>query len=81
MLTFLRERTGSTVPVIDYRRFTGEFASASAVAAVMALNLLKAGVVPAGLFGGKTEHTLAPTHGSLVIGLGRYLTAYEIVPQ
>ncbi len=40
-------RTGYPRPIIDYRRFTGEFASASAVAAVLAVLFVKAGVIPA----------------------------------
>ena len=43
------EHSGCKAPVILYREITGEFASASAVAAVMALSFLASGEVPARL--------------------------------
>jgi len=46
--------SGFEGPVIDYRRVTGEFASASAVAAVLALQCVDQGELPGGLHGGKT---------------------------
>lgn len=45
-LDLFMQKTGLDVPVIHYRKFTGEFASASAVAAVMAAHLLETGAVP-----------------------------------
>ncbi|HYA14645.1 MAG TPA: beta-ketoacyl-[acyl-carrier-protein] synthase family protein [Syntrophales bacterium] len=70
--------TGYPHPVIDYRRFIGEFASASAVAAVLAVSFVKAGVVP------KSTCHQSPMQlqgrGILVIGFGDYVTAMEIRP-
>ncbi len=59
------EYTGLDVPVIHYRKFTGEFASASAVAAVMAAQLLQSGEVVAG-------------KKVLVLGFGPTLTAMQL---
>jgi len=42
---------GFNAPIIDYRRLTGEFATASAVAAVMAVDFLERGAIPPSLAG------------------------------
>ena len=60
--------TGIDVPVIHYRKFTGEFASASAVAAVMGVQLLESGEIPAG----KQVY---------VLGFGKMLSAVTLVMQ
>jgi len=65
-------RLGFQGPVIDYRRFVGEFASASAVAAVIALSLLERGTVPGPLAGGR-ECPLEG-RGVLLLGLGATLS-------
>lgn len=67
-----RRRLGFQGPVIDYRRQLGEFGSASAVAAVMALALLEHGAVPGPLAGG-AEQPLAG-RGILLLGLGATLS-------
>ncbi|MBN1665087.1 MAG: beta-ketoacyl-[acyl-carrier-protein] synthase family protein [Deltaproteobacteria bacterium] len=66
-------------PVIDYRKLTGEFASASAVAAVLAINFLKQGTIPGWLLKGEN----LPLHGkgALIIGLGSFITAMEVIWQ
>ena len=64
-------------PVIDYRRLTGEFASASAVAAVMAVKFLEHGAIPGALFGG--TDLLLEGRGALVIGLGSFITSMEVI--
>ncbi len=64
---FMRE-TKLDVPVIHYRKFTGEFAAASAVAAVMAAQLIESGEVPNG-------------KGILVLGFGKMCTAMELIMQ
>jgi 3-oxoacyl-[acyl-carrier-protein] synthase-1/3-oxoacyl-[acyl-carrier-protein] synthase II len=69
----LIESTGFEGPVVDYRRFTGEFATASAVAAVAALCLVDKGQVPGALCGGATV-PLAP-RSILIVGLGNCITA------
>lgn len=72
-LARLIDLTGFDAPVVDYRRFTGEFATASAVAAVMALALVEKGQVPGALYGGPTA-PLAP-RAILLLGLGNHVTA------
>jgi 3-oxoacyl-[acyl-carrier-protein] synthase-1/3-oxoacyl-[acyl-carrier-protein] synthase II len=65
-------------PVIDYRKFTGEYASASATATVLAIRLVQSADVPAQLGGDKSG--CLKGKGALVIGLGRYVTAIEVLP-
>ena len=66
-----------SAPVIRYRRFTGEFASASAVAAVLAVSFLTSGQVPGALVE-ESDIPLDNTPGKiLVLGLGRYISAME----
>ncbi len=64
--------------MIDYRRFTGEFASASAIAAVLAFQFAKCGELPGGFFGSKPVRLNGK--GILLIGLGEFITAIEIIP-
>jgi 3-oxoacyl-(acyl-carrier-protein) synthase len=65
-------------PVIDYRRLVGEFASASAVAAILAASFVKAGEIPGTL----CHQGPVPLRGKgvLVMGFGNYITAVEIRP-
>lgn len=67
---------GDRIPVCRYRQFTGEFASASAVAAVLAASSIETGVIPGALVSGED---IALAHGRkiLVLGTGRFLTAME----
>ncbi len=67
---------GKELPVCRYRQFTGEFASASAVAAVMAVSALEAGTIPGALVGG-SDIPLDSGSTILVLGTGRCLTAME----
>jgi 3-oxoacyl-(acyl-carrier-protein) synthase len=62
------KQTELDIPVIHYRKFTGEFASASAVAAVMASYLLEENIVEAG-------------KNILLLGFGRNLTAIRFSKQ
>ncbi len=62
------QKTGLDIPVIHYRKFTGEFASASSVAAVMAVHLLQSG-------------ESVPGKSILVLGFGNNLTAMECMRQ
>ncbi len=66
-------------PVIDYRRIIGQFGTASAVAAVLAVQMVGQGLVPAAISGGSD----VPLNGKgiLVLGLGAYLSAVRIAPQ
>ena len=65
--------------MIDYRKLTGEFASASAVAAVMAVKFLQEGHIPEPLCDDKPAELGAK--GALIIGTGEYITAMEVMPQ
>jgi 3-oxoacyl-[acyl-carrier-protein] synthase-1/3-oxoacyl-[acyl-carrier-protein] synthase II len=68
--------TGFGGPVVDYRRYTGEFASASAVAAVWAQAWVRRGSLPPALCG-----DLPPElggRGVLLLGLGAWLTACAV---
>jgi 3-oxoacyl-[acyl-carrier-protein] synthase-1/3-oxoacyl-[acyl-carrier-protein] synthase II len=71
--------SGFNHPVIDYRKLTGEFASASAVAAVMAVKFLQEGQIPEPLCEDKPGE-LGPK-GALIIGTGDFITAMEVMPQ
>ncbi|OIP88840.1 MAG: 3-oxoacyl-ACP synthase [Syntrophobacterales bacterium CG23_combo_of_CG06-09_8_20_14_all_48_27] len=70
--------TGYPHPVIDYRRHVGEFASASAVAAVLAVSFVQAGEIPGNVCHQKAKPLLGL--GVLVLGFGSYITAVEILP-
>jgi len=78
-LQTLLARTGFNHPVIDYRKLIGEFASASAVAAVMAVKFLQEGRIPEPLCEDKPVELGAK--GVLIIGTGDYITAMEVMPQ
>ena len=66
-------------PVIDYRRIIGQFGTASAVAAVLAVQMVSQDLVPAPLTGGSDVPLKGK--GILVLGLGTYLSAVRIAPQ
>ncbi|MCF8128281.1 MAG: beta-ketoacyl-[acyl-carrier-protein] synthase family protein [Deltaproteobacteria bacterium] len=72
------QTSGFIGPVIDYRRYVGEFASASAVAAVLAVALLKTGKIPGAL----TEKGSVDLRGRgiLLLGLGHFITAAAVHP-
>jgi hypothetical protein len=73
---FLRQ-SGLKTGVVRYRAFTGEFASASAVAAVTAVSCVVSGMVPGKLAAGEDIVLKGMNSAILVLGLGRYLTAME----
>jgi 3-oxoacyl-[acyl-carrier-protein] synthase-1/3-oxoacyl-[acyl-carrier-protein] synthase II len=66
-------------PVIDYRKLTGEFASASAVAAVMAEKVVMEGQIPEALCDNKPGKLGAK--GALIVNTGNFVTAMEVMPQ
>lgn len=68
-----------SVPVIRYRKITGEFGSASAVAVALAASFLESGIVPAALTGGSDIDTTGKTCKILILGLGEYVTAIELL--
>jgi len=69
--------SGFKQPVIEYRKLVGEFASASAVAAFMAVNFTQAGTIPGPLCNGRAVQLSGK--GCLVLGLGKFVTAMEVV--
>jgi 3-oxoacyl-[acyl-carrier-protein] synthase-1/3-oxoacyl-[acyl-carrier-protein] synthase II len=64
-------------PIIDFRKFTGEFGSATAAAAALAVGLVRSGKIPGYLSGG-TENSLNGK-GILLLGLGSFITAIEVL--
>jgi 3-oxoacyl-[acyl-carrier-protein] synthase-1/3-oxoacyl-[acyl-carrier-protein] synthase II len=70
------QHSGFKGPVVDYRRWTGQFASASAVAVVLSIEMVKRGVVPGALC--DREDALLEGKGILVLGLGPHLTALGV---
>jgi 3-oxoacyl-(acyl-carrier-protein) synthase len=67
-----------SAPVVRYRKFTGEFASASAVAAAYAASLFDAGVIPK-TFTGDSDIVLDRRRNKiLVLGLGQFITVMEL---
>jgi 3-oxoacyl-[acyl-carrier-protein] synthase-1/3-oxoacyl-[acyl-carrier-protein] synthase II len=65
------------IPKISYRQFTGEFATAAAVAAVLAADLVHGETLPPPLAQGKRADLGG--RGALILGLGACLTAIEII--
>ncbi len=65
-------------PVIDYRRSVGEFASASAVASVLAVSFVNAGEIPENVC--SRQNVPLRGRGVLVLGFGRFVTAVEVSP-
>ena len=63
-------------PVIDYRRYLGEFSSASAVATVLAVSLLKTGKISSTLTG--KEPVDLNGKGIILLGLGNFVTAVAV---
>ena len=76
-LAFFIQQTGLDCPIIDYRKTIGQFASASAVAAVIAVECVRAGEVPAGLCNSGVASLGG--RGILLLGLGQCITAVEIL--
>jgi 3-oxoacyl-[acyl-carrier-protein] synthase-1/3-oxoacyl-[acyl-carrier-protein] synthase II len=68
---------GFNGPVIDFRKFTGEFGSATAAAAALAVRLVQNGKIPDYLSHGM--ETSLNGKGILLLGLGSFLTAIEVL--
>ena len=64
-------------PIIDFRKFTGEFGSATATAAALAARFVRNGKIP-GYLSGAAERSLNGK-GILLLGLGSFVTAIEIL--
>lgn len=67
-----------SAPVIRYRKLTGEFASASAVATAFAASFLETGLVPGAFVGGRDIVLDTSQSKILVLGFGRNITAIEL---
>ncbi|MBF0103633.1 MAG: beta-ketoacyl synthase chain length factor [Desulfobacterales bacterium] len=65
------------VPVIEYRKYFGEFASVSAVAAVMTCELLEKGTIPGEILENKKNVNIVKKNG-LLLNFGKIVTAIEI---
>jgi len=78
LATFLGQ-AGYNGPVVDYRSQVGEFQSASAVAAAIAAEYIHRGNLPPALFSGYKSRL--DNRGILILGLGKWLTAMEVMPQ
>jgi 3-oxoacyl-[acyl-carrier-protein] synthase-1/3-oxoacyl-[acyl-carrier-protein] synthase II len=72
------ESLAEGIPVVPYRKWVGEHASASAVAAVLATEFVRSGKLPSDFCGGRPEKLEGK--GALVLGLGHTVTAMEILP-
>ena len=71
------QTNGFNGPVIDYRRYLGEFASASAVATVLAVSLLNTGEISSKLT--EKEDVDLNGKGILLLGLGNFVTAVAVL--
>ena len=69
--------SGWKSPVVDYRQTVGEFASASAVAAVLAARFVAAGRIPDSLC--RERDGRLNEKGMLVLGLGPFVAAMEVM--
>jgi hypothetical protein len=67
-----------SAPLVDYRKYIGEFASASAVATALAASFLESGVIPGALAGGGDIAITNEMNKILILGLGRQITAMEL---
>jgi 3-oxoacyl-(acyl-carrier-protein) synthase len=76
-LNLFMSQSGFDGPVIDYRHYLGDFATAAAVAAVMAVKLAETGLVPATLAG---RDVTLDGRGLLLLSLGETAAALEIRP-
>ena len=65
-------------PIVLYRKFTGEFASASAVATALAVSLFASKIIPGSFVKGRNIDITKETNKIMILGLGEYLTAIEL---
>jgi 3-oxoacyl-[acyl-carrier-protein] synthase-1/3-oxoacyl-[acyl-carrier-protein] synthase II len=67
----------TNLPMVDYRKYTGEFATASAAAAGLAAGCMEKGFLPAGPAGDREIDLRA--RGILMINAGKPVTAVEMM--
>ncbi len=75
-LTNFLSYSGFRGPVINYRKYTGQYAASSAVAVVLAIKTFEKGFLSTGLTG--TGEVSLGKKGILVMGFGPYCTAIGI---
>jgi len=78
-LTAFLGQAGFNGPIVDYRSQIGEFQSASAVAAAIAAEYIHRGSLPQALCSGYKSRL--DNRGILILGLGKWLTAMEVMPR
>ncbi|MCG8549334.1 MAG: beta-ketoacyl synthase chain length factor, partial [Desulfobacterales bacterium] len=78
MADMLPHAFSSSVPIMDYRRLTGQFATAPAVATVLAVDAVKNNKLPDTASPGQCMELQG--RGILLLGFGRHLTAVEVMP-
>lgn len=66
-----------SAPMVRYRKLTGEFASASAVATAFAVSFLETGLVPGAFAGGSAVVVDGQRNKILLLGLGQNICAME----
>jgi 3-oxoacyl-[acyl-carrier-protein] synthase-1/3-oxoacyl-[acyl-carrier-protein] synthase II len=76
LISHFKKLVQINLPVVDYRKYTGRFASASAVAAGLALGCMQQGFIPAGPAG--PEAAMICRKGILMINAGRSVTGLEM---
>jgi 3-oxoacyl-[acyl-carrier-protein] synthase-1/3-oxoacyl-[acyl-carrier-protein] synthase II len=69
--------SGFENPVIDFRKTIGEFAAASAVAAAVAAQFMMDNEIPGPICNGRSQPLNGK--GALILGLGKLVTAMEII--
>jgi 3-oxoacyl-(acyl-carrier-protein) synthase len=72
------ETSGYTSPIAHYRHFTGEFATASALATALAASFFESGSIPGTMTGEEDIPFTAKDEKILILGLGEYVTAMEL---
>ena len=67
-----------SAPIVPYRKFTGEFSSASALATAFAVSFFASGAIPGAFTGGRDIGITKETNKILILALGEYLAAIEL---
>lgn len=73
------QQTGFHGPVVDYRPYVGEFATAAAAATVLALKCVENGYLPGAMLAQRQDYSLQGK-GIVLLGLGKTLSCIQVVP-
>ena len=79
-LQLILERTGFQGPVVDYRSYVGQFATAAAPATVLALQCVQNGYLPGAMLDQDLELDLEDK-GIVLLGLGQSLSCIHLLPS